>query len=1072
MADQDSQPGFAAAGVQITPPTSVLIDDLTYRLSLDSSHHVTPRLSTSAIGAKRTNIHVTPPQSPAKVRKTSALARAGSSGSLAPRASNWENILDPFIIAHCPRVQALLERKRLAWGTIFELARGVTNGSWCWDKVTEDRLDQLCGTNAAAASRVMKVMTGRASHMTAAAVELWAEYDREQAAIIENKGRGLGGMGSWQGKDNWYGGRIQQIGRIRKGKVKGTFVIQLEKPEIRRSHRFSRFLGSRRVLQVRVSEELMYEQSDEARAFLWSHKFILCGRVFMPFHAKENNVYMEETNENYDRQCVRSEGDHHRLSFAKFIKWHNPFRLNSAQPISKWATRWALGLSTSVPTVEFEAAHIYLIDDEYVTPADWGGGKAPAEKTYTDGCGWMNGAALTQIMGIMQYPTRPTAVQGRIGGAKGMWVLHPDPREQGAEGILKIWIRGSQKKISLSEPPPPSQRKFELLAPSRVSGPSRLSSQTLVNVAHNGVPYEVIKDLMTQGLRGDVQELTAWDEPHSMILVWRAVEKAGHVGLGRMRRSNAGELRALGLGQLRPLDSQQDEDEDFEALEEASSEDFTGRNPYSGQPVTLHEVTMELLQAGFHPLKLKLLFNKLEFILTWVIDNYVKDFHIPVAESMEAYIVPDPYGVLNENEIHFKTSDPIIDPITGAQTNSIVGAVLVWRNPTRLPSDVQKVVAVNHPMLANYYNVIVFPVKGKYTLASYLGGGDTVVVTWNKDLVDNFRNADRIEEPPNLKEAFEREVEHVKDFDHRISALPSKEAQQALQKTLLLGLAETRVGLYSKFHDLAVYKKGYGDPEAVRLAYMFTTCLDASKTGLRVKKTVFENDQKAWGKSKPWYIFTLETNKGNSKPQESDCIKRATKGQPFILDILVEHGRHLKDKFLEEYQSLWTSMDEVIDEDLTHLWKDAIVKANQARLAGNITGLTSNLEDIEKHVEVAYDLYRRTVASARFKKESASGSSATGDPYTAVAREFAQEPTFREFQIFSNEDVRSLKASLAATKSLAFAFSVAHKDLCAIKARAAGSVAFTNKFAQMMSISRSVARYLSRVTVAVDSTDS
>ena len=32
-------------------------------------------------------------------------------------------------------------------------------------------------------------------------------------------------------------------------------------------------------------------------------------------------------------------------------------------------------------------------------------------------------------------------------------------------------------------------------------------------------------------------------------------------------------------------------------------------------------------------------------------------------------------------------------------------------------------VAVSHPILSNYYNVIVFPVKGKYTLASYLGGG-------------------------------------------------------------------------------------------------------------------------------------------------------------------------------------------------------------------------------------------------------------------------------------------------------------------------------------------------------------
>jgi len=275
-----------------------------------------------------------------------------------------------------------------------------------------------------------------------------------------------------------------------------------------------------------------------------------------------------------------------------------------------------------------------------VTPPDWGGGKAPAEKTYTDGCGWINGAALTQIMRIMQYPTRPTAIQGRIGGAKGMWVLHPEANEQVMDGSCKIWIRVSQKKISLQDPPLVSHRMLELLAPSRVTGPSRLSSQTLVNIAHNGVPHEIIKELMTAGLKADIQELTSWGQPDSMLLVWRAVEKAGNVALARMRRRSTGELRALGLGQMRPLDSQQNEDEDFEMLEEGPSQDLTGRKPFSGQPVTLHEVAMELLQAGFHPMKLKLLFSKLECILTLVIDDYVRDFHVPIPESMEAYIVP------------------------------------------------------------------------------------------------------------------------------------------------------------------------------------------------------------------------------------------------------------------------------------------------------------------------------------------------------------------------------------------------------------------------------------------------
>jgi len=167
----ESQQGSARARSGNTSSPS--IDDLTNRLVLNSPRPVTPQPPTSAVGTKRTMTHLSPPYSPTKMRKTSALARAGSSGAVVPPPSNSENLLDPFVIAHCSRVQVLLDRKRLAWGTVFELARGVTHGAWCWDRVTEELLDKLCGKNAEAAARVHTVMTGRSSNITAAATELW-----------------------------------------------------------------------------------------------------------------------------------------------------------------------------------------------------------------------------------------------------------------------------------------------------------------------------------------------------------------------------------------------------------------------------------------------------------------------------------------------------------------------------------------------------------------------------------------------------------------------------------------------------------------------------------------------------------------------------------------------------------------------------------------------------------------------------------------------------------------------------------------------------------------------------------
>ncbi|KIJ57547.1 hypothetical protein HYDPIDRAFT_171642, partial [Hydnomerulius pinastri MD-312] len=434
-----------------------------------------------------------------------------------------------------------------------------------------------------------------------------------------------------------------------------------------------------------------------------------------------------------------------------------------------------------------------------------------------------------------------------------MWLLHPDPAEQVADGPGKIWIRDSQLKIKLRplNKLGRAQLTFDLLAPSRVTGPSRLSAQTLVNLSHNGVPHQVLKELMAEGLKDELHELTDWSQPHSMIAVWKAVERAGHVVMGRVRRQLAGQARALGLGQLRPLDDQAGDDSDeIDGPEVTQALNTVGRKPHSGQPLTLHESTLELLQAGFHPLESDQLFKKLESILTLVLDDYVEKFHIPVSESCEAYIVPDPYGVLEEGEIHFRSSEMITNPTTGAQSDTITGDVLVSRNPTRLPSDVQKVKAVSHAKLANYFDVIVFPIKGKRSLASYLGGGDydgdTVMLTWCKALVENFKSSPLTEAPDDLTQAFEREVEHVKDFDKRASRLSPKQAQENFQKVLLLGLAETRVGLYSKFHDAAVYENGYASQKAVRLAYMFTTCLDASKTGLRVKIPIFDQDRQQW----------------------------------------------------------------------------------------------------------------------------------------------------------------------------------------------------------------------------------
>jgi hypothetical protein len=146
---------------------------------------------------------------------------------------------------------------------------------------------------------------------------------------MENASRGMGLLGDWEGVRNWYGGRVQQIGRLVKDPTTKEYDIHLEPLEMRSSSRFSRFMGSRRIFHLRVSDADLYDGGDKVRDFL-RQKFLLCGRMFVPFHTKDT-VYMVETDESYERVRDSTCGDQYRKSFEEFINWHNPIHRNRKQ---------------------------------------------------------------------------------------------------------------------------------------------------------------------------------------------------------------------------------------------------------------------------------------------------------------------------------------------------------------------------------------------------------------------------------------------------------------------------------------------------------------------------------------------------------------------------------------------------------------------------------------------------------------------------------------------------------------------------------------------------------------------
>ena len=127
----------------------------------------------------------------------------------------------------------------------------------------------------------------------------------------------------------------------------------------------------------------------------------------------------------------------------------------------------------------------------------------------------------------------------------------------------------------------------------------------------------------------------------------------------------------------------------------------------------------------------------------------IREFRIPVEQSISAFIVPDSLGILQPDEIFASfSSDAPTDPKTGCRIAYLEGPVIAFRSPCKLPTDIRKFTAVYRPELAHLRDCIVMSASPlcRRSPASFLGGGDydgdTVQVIWDSEIVSSFRDAD------------------------------------------------------------------------------------------------------------------------------------------------------------------------------------------------------------------------------------------------------------------------------------------------------------------------------------------
>lgn len=527
-------------------------------------------------------------------------------------------------------------------------------------------------------------------------------------------------------------------------------TITLRAPKVEASNRFFRKFGQDRFLELKLGKTTHSAILKQCKNFFLK-PFLLMHRVFRFLFVKDDTVILFAT-----------EGvDLAPISIQQVIEWHMPIIENWDMSMSKYASRMSLGYSSSIPTLEFKPEQIKYIDDIYGAT----GSSTNETNCMTDGCGIISCSAMKKIMGCQATDELPCAIQGRIAGAKGIWIIEPDLDFTSGDYIK---IRKSQDKFKTGILQSdftfdPHHYSFDLVKNSILVYPSNLNTQFIQCLSHGGVPHSVFIVILKEYIHQlaaivtenqSIKLLRDWVAQSGKIMMgrweneantekglWRDLVNGG--GAGGVDDENDSGFFTLDspdeshLSDDDRLDNSTGEEKGLSKLSMETKENHFARlNKYSGFPASLHESIVRLLDAGFD-LSNAYVATRVTMVFRQIMQSITTKYKIEVPQSCTVTCVPDPTGTLEPGEIFLQLSNRRVDEKTGIRAGQILGDVIVTRNPCALKSDVQKVKAVDCTALRMYTDLAIFSIKGETSLASQLSGGDydgDIVMTTLKNI--------------------------------------------------------------------------------------------------------------------------------------------------------------------------------------------------------------------------------------------------------------------------------------------------------------------------------------------------
>ncbi|KAF8320917.1 hypothetical protein DL93DRAFT_2224613 [Clavulina sp. PMI_390] len=1017
-----------------------------------------------------------------------------------------------IFIGFNPQLQALMDRCCLPWAVQYEVSRYRTQpvtyqlSSHEWEDIfTELRKANLAtrtedghpdGNNTEARQvfplvqavfqqrrrskdsgtkeAQLNIMSLEAETSRGRAKDPYIELDFEEKAILAGSGAGLGVSPNSPNGFGWYGGQVAQRVALTVQPTKSTDVVAakpttdqfnlvLMKHKIAPSNRVARKIGSRRVLQISISDEA--KQCETLRDYFVGTKFVLNGRIYEAICAKEGTVYLIETG-TYAEGGVQLPpfdyiSNNGRMSWEEFINWHNPIRFNSHQAISKWSARLPLALSRSTPVCVFDPLNISEIDDT------WNGGKKYTWEVMTDGCGFMNRAVAVQVQKAFNLKDMPSAIQARVGGVKGMFMLHPSPDENAATQTQpRLWCRSSQVKIRYGQhflfSSDTSQLTLDVLRCSKSKIPANSSKDVIVCLYECGVDASIFIKILLEALDKKFESLATWDNEDACIQLWRAIFDLEHVLQGRLRREKAGHGEVADRLELDPELEVEDECGHTDMAASKGLEQSFDTSAGPGLP----EEVLQFLMQGYHPNRAPILLEKLGILIRKIILEYVSKYRLIFERSAEAYAVPDPGESLQEGEIYFRSSTPWKNP-DGSWSDTIIGPVLATRHPCKVASDIQKFTAVDRPELRGWVDVVIFSRKGKRSPLSLMGGGDydgdTVIVIFEPDIVNAFRNAPLLPgglcqgDPPEgfIEKFFDNSPEMLDE--HLEKKKDPTAVVRVLQKAAVAPLEnDYDVGMYSKMAEKAGIMLGFHSAEKNELAQKFCLCLDGAKAGRTIKPSTRNEDKQRWDS------IGLPPSRGGKTGFTEDphaapihkVAKRDSALRPDVIELLWEAGQKKAIEFRDLLAGRIQKLSWYNDPALREPFESACARASASKNPVIGAAMLEDIENIKKAVDFARGAYdKRPAPKGQTWKQRR-------DIIDSIARELKVSIRALDLVVLSPLDKERVAASYAyvmdmdrcrgtssANKGTHFPFDMMFHELANIKAQSQpNSATITQEF--------------------------